>query len=304
VSRWFRHYAGMMRDEKLVRAAMRSNQPVERVIWVWGAILESAAEINDGGRYDFDASEAAYFLRANEVDILAILTALEGLDRLHNGVVAKWGDRQYQSDTSAARQRAYRDRRRLQSDADLSDAAEVVTVEDSNSDGEVTASDRHHNNEVTPASVYVSVSDSRTSAEKITDEFEIWYDAYPRHVGRGAAHKAYRTARKKADAETLLAGAKAAANKFAGTDQQFIPYPATWLNGEHWLNEDLQPPKPLPEISNGQVYVLYGTDAGDAWEAHYRTILQKPPPRDNKGGWHFPTEYPPQNVQRATIQAA
>ena len=43
MSRWFRHYAGMMRDDKLVRAAIKSKQSIERVLWIWGAVLESAA---------------------------------------------------------------------------------------------------------------------------------------------------------------------------------------------------------------------------------------------------------------------
>ena len=90
MSRWFRHYAGMMRDEKLVRAAVRSKQPVERVVWVWGAILESAAEIDDDGHYEFDAAEAAYFLRADEADICAIENALGDAGRLAEGRVVKW----------------------------------------------------------------------------------------------------------------------------------------------------------------------------------------------------------------------
>ena len=49
MSRWFRHYAGMMRDDKLVRIAIKTKQPIERVLWIWGAILESAAEIDDNG---------------------------------------------------------------------------------------------------------------------------------------------------------------------------------------------------------------------------------------------------------------
>jgi hypothetical protein len=36
MSRWFRHYAGMMRDDKLVRVAIRSGQTIERVVWVYG----------------------------------------------------------------------------------------------------------------------------------------------------------------------------------------------------------------------------------------------------------------------------
>lgn len=112
MSRWFRHYAGMMRDEKLVRVALRSKQPIERVIWMWGAILESAAEINDGGRYDIEPAEFAHFLGAPEADIRLILDGLTEAKRVADGAVVKWGDRQFQSDKSATRQAAYRERKR------------------------------------------------------------------------------------------------------------------------------------------------------------------------------------------------
>jgi hypothetical protein len=112
MSRWFRHYAGMMRDDKLVRVAIRSGQTVERVVWVYAAILESAAEIDDNGRYDFDAAEAAYFLRADEADIHAIEAGLADAGRVSSGAVVKWGDRQFKSDRSASRQADYRERKR------------------------------------------------------------------------------------------------------------------------------------------------------------------------------------------------
>ncbi len=110
MSRWFRHYAGMMRDEKLVRAAIKSGQPIERVVWVWGAILESAAEIDDNGRYEIDNAEMAWFLRVDERDLVSIQSALEALGRVSGGNVARWGDRQFLSDRSAERQRRYRER--------------------------------------------------------------------------------------------------------------------------------------------------------------------------------------------------
>lgn len=102
MSRWFRHYAGMMRDEKLVRVALRAKQPIERVLWVWGAILESAAEINDGGRYELDHAECAYFLRVDEGDISVIEDALSGLGRIADSSVANWGERQFQTEKSGA----------------------------------------------------------------------------------------------------------------------------------------------------------------------------------------------------------
>lgn len=136
MSRWFRHYAGMMRDDKLVRVAIRSKQTIERVVWIWGAILESAAEIDDDGRYDFDAAEVAYFLRADEDDILAVARELENAGRLANGSVAKWGDRQFTSDRSAERQRRYRERKKSGGDSQHEER-------DNNADERVTSPSRH-----------------------------------------------------------------------------------------------------------------------------------------------------------------
>lgn len=137
MSRWFRHYAGMMRDEKLVAVAIKAKQPVERVIWVWGAILESAAEMNDGGKFDIDAGEAAYFLRADEADIRSILDTLTASGRVAEGVVLHWSDRQYESDTSAQRQAAYRERKRAKrGNGDARETASDVTPP--SRDGDVT----------------------------------------------------------------------------------------------------------------------------------------------------------------------
>jgi hypothetical protein len=76
------------------------------------------------------------------------------------------------------------------------------------------------------------------AAREPAGEFDEWYNAYPRHVGRGAAVTAYKAARKKADHATLLAGATRAAKQHFNTEQRFIPHPATWLNEERWLDEE------------------------------------------------------------------
>lgn len=137
MSRWFRHYAGMMRDEKLVRVAIKSKQPIERVLWVWGAILESASEIDDNGRFDLDPAEVAYFLRTDEGDVDAVLAALTGAGRLAGGCVVNWGDRQFSSDRSKERQAAYRERKRAQNLGPVADEdAQNVTV--TSRDAEVT----------------------------------------------------------------------------------------------------------------------------------------------------------------------
>ncbi len=146
MSRWFRHYAGMMRDEKLVAVAIRAKQPVHLVTWVWGAILESAAERDDNGIFEIDAAEVAYFLRTDEADIRAVLDALADAGRVGSSRVVKWGDRQYQSDKSAERQARYRERSR----------GKVRVGDDQQTNGDVTppSPDRH----VTP-------QDTETEAE-------------------------------------------------------------------------------------------------------------------------------------------
>jgi hypothetical protein len=149
MSRWFRHYAGLSRDEKLVRVAIRSKQTIERVIWIWGAILESAAEINDNGKYDFDVGEASYFLRADEGDVGGIVDALEDLGRIHEGTVVHWGDRQFQSDTSAERQKRYRDRKK--------------TDNGHNSDHDVTVSSRHADTPDTELELEPDIIEDRSS---------------------------------------------------------------------------------------------------------------------------------------------
>jgi hypothetical protein len=127
----------MMRDDKLVRVAIRSKQPIERVVWVYAAILESAAEVNKDGQYDFDAAEAAYFLRASEDELLAIVCALEMAGRLVGSTVVKWGDRQFKSDRSAERQSRYRERQKSR------DGDGQQTGQGEPDDGRVTSRSRH-----------------------------------------------------------------------------------------------------------------------------------------------------------------
>jgi hypothetical protein len=81
--------------------------------------------------------------------------------------------------------------------------------------------------------------DRRRDAPSDGADFATWYAAYPRHVGRGAAERAYRTASKSATREALLAGAQAVRHAVdAGKDLKFVPHPATWLSGKRWLDDD------------------------------------------------------------------
>lgn len=76
-------------------------------------------------------------------------------------------------------------------------------------------------------------------------EFADWWQAYPRKVAKGRAAKAYRAARRKADADTLLAAVRAQSDTLMAKGPEFCPHPTTWLHGERWADE-AEPAEQLP----------------------------------------------------------
>ena len=70
-----------------------------------------------------------------------------------------------------------------------------------------------------------------------SDRFDEFWAAYPKHRGKKDAQKAFKKV-KPSDVDKILSALEA--QKRAWNDPQFIPYPATWLNGERWEDE-IQP---------------------------------------------------------------
>lgn len=90
-------------------------------------------------------------------------------------------------------------------------------------------------------------------------EFEnSWWPVYPHKVGKGQAIKAFRAARKLASLEALVAGVDAY-KRTKPTDRPWRN-PATWLNGQGWLDAPAEvngkpvtaPPPPMVELRNGR----------------------------------------------------
>ena len=63
--------------------------------------------------------------------------------------------------------------------------------------------------------------------------------AYPKKKSKQAAEKAFNTAIKKASFEKIMQGLKAYKEdiKKKQTQEQYIKYPATWLNQECWEDD-------------------------------------------------------------------
>jgi hypothetical protein len=71
--------------------------------------------------------------------------------------------------------------------------------------------------------------------------FEVFYQAYPKRRARGKAEQAYMKALSLgATPEELLAGARKYAAEVRGKEEQFVAFPATWLNQQRWLDEPMK----------------------------------------------------------------
>ncbi len=103
-------------------------------------------------------------------------------------------------------------------------------------------------------------------------EFEIWWEHVPHKLSRGRAERAYRSARKLTDAETLLDAIKAYAEQTADRERQYVKHPATWLNGKCWLDEpDEDPP---PDGGNGGHVPTVARDRGHISEDNIAKELE------------------------------
>jgi hypothetical protein len=80
--------------------------------------------------------------------------------------------------------------------------------------------------------------------------FEDFYRAYPRKVAKLDAEKAWKQMLSRGyDAAEIVRGAELFAKqcRSEAKEQQFIPYPASWLRAGRWLDADIQEtivPKP------------------------------------------------------------
>ena len=77
------------------------------------------------------------------------------------------------------------------------------------------------------------------AAPSLTDEFDTWWQQVPRKKAKADARKAFKAARKKATMQQLVDGLEASMRQWQaeGREVTKIPYPATWLRAESWLDE-------------------------------------------------------------------
>lgn len=107
-------------------------------------------------------------------------------------------------------------------------------------------------NEVSSEPGFGLISDVRSSSIDVLNVgdvvqahgFDEFWAIWPKKNSRRDAERAWDKAVKKAPSEVILAAARAYAESPYRPEKQFVPYGATWLNGERWSD-------PLPEPRGG-----------------------------------------------------
>lgn len=130
------------------------------------------------------------------------------------------------------------------------------------------------------------------------DDFEEFWKSFPRRDGpnprKPAEQKFCALVKTGVDPGVMIAGAKKlAADEGArgNVGTRFIPQAVTWLNQQRWADHAA-----IAFVKNEEppgFYAKFGSEEQDAWDAYGKAKNGKAYPRDSKGGWRHPTQWPP-----------
>lgn len=122
---WFRWHHGSVTDPKFQLVARKSAQALASVIAVWAFVLEQASASEHRGSFgDIDCEAIDCLLGLDEGASASILAAMSERGLVEDGYVCAWEKRQVKrerdTDNSADRTRAYRERQKQQEEASKS----------------------------------------------------------------------------------------------------------------------------------------------------------------------------------------
>lgn len=109
------------------------------------------------------------------------------------------------------------------------------------------------------------------------NEFETFWQSYPRKIAKLAAMKAYQKARMVATAEDILKGVEVY-KQHLSPDPQFICHATSFLNQGRWMDEYEAPKAKQPSDANWWdecARVHSGTCEGDRMRHHVRMRIEQ-----------------------------
>jgi len=137
-----------------------------------------------------------------------------------------------------------------------------------------------------------------SATHPVESPFEEFWKGYPRRQGanpKEPARKQFEAAVKQgADPKEIIAGARRCAevdSRNVGTP--YIPQAVKWLRDKRWQDYPPADGRPSADVVPLGFYAPMDSKQLDAWDEHSRRTTGKSLPRDSKGGWRVPSEWPP-----------
>ena len=202
MTRWYRAYSGTVSDPKVAEVALIAECSRSVAISAWHAILESAADAQDGGHFETSSRRIAATLCEPIATVDRVLAALAEVGLIRDAVVVAWQRRQYESDTSTERSRKHRERKR-NTCATLHDRC--ATPPETETETEADTSSLRSEGATAPADLGLTEGHSRPPAEGVvladtpppptyTDPVhELFGEGVPTLVSLGVAEKQARS---------------------------------------------------------------------------------------------------------------
>ena len=169
----------------------------------------------------------------------------EECGRLIRAIVAYANDDDYQNILTGGEKIAFRFLKGLvDRNAAISEKRALARTNKNKTEQNKTNDNKEEQNESNSATKTKTETDTNTKNKNKDKEerFDRFWSAYPRHEGKQAALKAFS---KVNPSDELLQTMIEAIEKQKQSDQwvkdggQYIPHPATWLNGKRWEDESL-----------------------------------------------------------------
>ena len=275
MSRWYRAYSGIVKDDKLAEIAVMGACSRAVAIATWHAILESAADMQDGGRFDTTPRRVAAVLGEPALVVEQVFAAMRELGMIGDNRVNAWKRRQYESDNSTERSRKHRDAKR---NGDATLQGRCATPPDTET--EITSEVQElvlipgETEEVRPKQV-------RTAYPA---DFEDFWKAYPTDALMSKKKAAAEWKRLSSDKRAAALASCPAFRAHCSATPDYRPVHACRYLSEERFAGFAATQERVAATAN--TYIMAGAPGWDEWQAVRRT------PTDAKGGWWFPSQFP------------
>lgn len=208
---WFRMYSEAVDDEKLRLLAFEDR-------WHFVALLclKCQGVLDAGDDEKMLQRKVAVKLGLQLRELEAVQLRLQEVGLIGEGFQPiAWNERQYKSDTSAERTRAYRERMKRHGDV-------TVTAQETDTDSD---------SDLKPSSSSVTV------IPKAEADFADFWEMYPNKVGKLEAMKAWKKAKPNLNEVLRALSWQKKTDKWLKNGGQFVPNPSTYINQGRWLDQ-------------------------------------------------------------------